>query len=139
MRIRNLQDAEAKLGKRGRTLVERAMGKQLYDKIEQLPKPNKYRNQPVEVDGQRFDSKLEEAVYRRLVAQYGRGGVIRQVSIPIGSKRIRPDFLCIVARHEDGTFTGRWLDAKGHATEAWSAKQNHLLDVYGLEIQVVKK
>lgn len=97
-------------------------------------KPTKYRNVPTERGGQRFDSKLEADVYDRLVAYYGKLNVIRQVSFPIGRKRIRPDFFVILA--------GRRFvvaDAKGIATDAWKSKANHLRDVHGIEIVLIHK
>lgn len=96
--------------------------------------PRKYRNEPTELDGERFDSKLEAAVFARLVAYYGRDRVIRQVSFPVGSLRIRPDFLVLLP-------CGRFAlaDAKGFATDAWKAKANHLRHFHGLEIALIRK
>ena len=101
-------------------------------------KPNKYHAQKVvTADGSKFDSKHERAVYQSLCAQYGKGSVIRQVSLPIGSKRIRPDFMVIVGTHSlDGRFTAFFADAKGMMTPAWSAKANHLNDAHGLKIKL---
>ena len=96
-------------------------------------KPSKFRNQRCEWQGQQFDSKLERDVYIALVGVYGKENVIRQVSMPIGGKRIRPDFLIIHERFEDGTFRAELADAKGVVTEGWSAKANHLESVHGLE------
>jgi len=101
--------------------------------------PRKYPNQPVKVDGVRYDSKLEAKVHARLELRHGRDSIIRQVSIPIGSKRIRPDFLIIHERYEDGTFRAELADAKGHATDAWEAKANHLKSQHGLSIRLIKK
>jgi len=100
----------------------------------------KYGNQPtINACGERFDSKLEERVYGQLRAAYGDAGVVRQVSIPVGDKRIRPDFLIIHSVMTDGRFIGELADAKGHATEGWTAKANHLKDKHGLSIREIKK
>lgn len=101
--------------------------------------PSKYRNQRCELEGERFDSKLERRVYQHFCDAYGVENVIRQVSFPIGNRRIRPDFLIILERFADGSFRGFLADAKGHATDAWKCRANHLRDKYGLDIRIVKK
>lgn len=101
------------------------------------PKPRKYRNQPCEVAGQKFDSKHEADCYLNLRAVYGAERVIRQVSIPIGSKRIRPDFLIIHEVFEDGTFRAELVDAKGMVAKEWSAKANHLETQHRLKIRLI--
>jgi hypothetical protein len=102
-------------------------------------KPKKYRNQPCEAGGEKFDSKLEAEAYKKLCALWGKENVIRQVSIPIGDKRIRPDFLVIKEVLEGGkVFVGFFADAKGFATDAWTAKANHLKDKHGLSIELIR-
>ena len=104
-----------------------------------MPKPKKYRNKPCEYEGQRFDSKLELKVYLDLVAVWGAPNVIRQVSIPIGKGRMRPDFFVITSRFDDGSFRGHFVDAKGVITAAWRRGANHLEDKHGIKISLVKK
>lgn len=99
----------------------------------------KYRNQPTEINGERFDSKLEARICEMLRTIHGERNVIRQISIPIGAARVRPDFLIIHERFEDGTFRAELADAKGVETQAWKAKANHLQDKHGINIRTIKK
>lgn len=85
-----------------------------------------------------FDSKLEHRVYQRLCLAHGERNVIRQVSIPLGKLRIRPDFMVIEERFGDGSFRARLVDAKGLPTREWRAKANHLEQAHGLEIQIIR-
>lgn len=99
--------------------------------------PRKYRNVPCEDrDGQKFDSKKECRDYETLCAHFGKENVIRQCSIPIGAKRIRPDFMVIKSRNGN-IITVEFMDSKGHATEAWKAKVNHLADAYRIKITLL--
>ena len=106
--------------------------------------PRKQRNQPCEIDGQKFHSKLEYGLYMSLCAGYGARNMIRQVSFPIGKNRIRPDFLIILERFKDGSFHAKLMDAKAwdkkkleyRCTEAWKARANHLFDKHGLKIEI---
>lgn len=110
--------------------------------IEAQAKPRKYRNVHVEADGQRFDSKHEYECYKRLVNQYGAKNVIRQVSIPIGKLRIRPDFMVVLNNFTDSDdglpySEVRFYDAKGVVTEGWKAKANDLEGRHGIEIRLI--
>lgn len=127
------QDARAEEAKALR-IVRELREKRERESVPAKPARRKYRNVPVEVDGQRFDSRLEADVYARLVSYYGRDRVIRQVSFPVGSRRIRPDFLVLLP---GGGFV--LADAKGFATDAWTAKANHLRDRHGLGIVLIRK
>lgn len=105
--------------------------------IPQSP-PRKFRNVPCEgADGAKFDSKKEKAVYDRLCAQHGKENVVRQVSIPIGARRIRPDFMVIFERFDDGTFRAGLIDAKGMATDAWKIKAEFLKVIHGIAISTL--
>jgi hypothetical protein len=116
---------------------------------ESHPTRRKYNNQPVvNLHGDKFDSKLEERVYQRLCALYGRGMVFRQVSIPLGGGvRIRPDFMVIeesAPRSNSGEcyafpcVTVCFYDAKGHETEAFRTKRR-ILASRGIEITLLRK
>ena len=110
-----------------------------------MPRPrSKYRNIPTVVDGQRFDSKLEAKVYGDLCLEYGKQNVIRQVSIPIGAQRIRPDFMVLIYKDpldkfEEPSYNVMFIDAKGRETPAWRAKANCLKALHGIEIQLRRK
>ena len=99
----------------------------------------KYRNIPCEVNGEKYDSKLEAKVHGDLIRGFCKERIIRQVSIPLGGKRIRPDFLVITDHFEDGSFRGFFADAKGKATRDWEAKAAWLLDKHGIKIRLIKK
>jgi len=103
------------------------------------PGRRKYRNVPTVIGGHRFDSRHEAEVWLALCATYGAKNVIRQVSLPIGEKRIRPDFLIIRQHFPDGTFRAEFADAKGMITQEWKAKSNHLTDKHGLKIRLITK
>ena len=103
----------------------------------------KYRNTPVYVDGERFDSKHERAIYDRLVAEHGAENVIRQVSLPIGGgNRLRVDFMVIwvdyaKSKTTPGCVLVEFIDAKGVVTDTWKAKARHLADKHGIKIRTM--
>lgn len=98
---------------------------------------SKYGNQRVEVDGMKFDSKHEAAVYQQLLMRVKAGelrAVIRQVKfdLPGGIAyiadfvAIRPDFFI------DGVY-----DAKSAATKqnrVYINKKKQMQALYGIEI-----
>lgn len=111
-------------------------------------KPRKYRNVPVEVNGEKFRSKLEAKVYADLCREYGESNVLREVSIQLGQgKRMRIDFVVIEAWRTGDVYKNanrrlpvmRFIDAKGKATEAWKLKAAWLLDKRGIEIELRTK
>jgi hypothetical protein len=98
---------------------------------------NKYRNQPIVVDGQRFDSKREARDFQNLLLRKHAGeirAIIRQVSIPLlsGKRRMRLDFVVIMS---DGAV--RWLDSKGFATKDWLIKRDEVEAAYGIKIETL--
>lgn len=101
-------------------------------------KAQKYRNQPTDVDGIRFDSKKEAGYYTQLQLAKAGGqikGFARQVSIPLpsGKRRIRLDF---VVHELDGRL--RWIDVKGgKPTEAWSVRRDEIQAMLGIVIETV--
>ncbi len=98
------------------------------------PKRNKYRAEPVVVDGERFDSKLEYRVYQRLCAGYGERNVMRQVTLRCGKNTMRIDFMIIEQRHDADRVTVSFRDAKGMETRDWTARANHLEDAHGIRV-----
>ncbi len=134
MRYRNLDDLRARCGPRA---AEQAAAVLAEREKPAAQAPRKYRNEPVEHDGERFDSRHEYRVAVALRVKHGRENVIRQVSLPLGELRIRPDFLIIHERFPDGTFRAELVDAKGMMTDAWRAKANHLEAQHGLRIRLV--
>ena len=114
---------------------------QAMDRIGQqtaISRPRKYRNEPVTVGGEKFDSRLEAKTCAAL--RLAHPAVFRQVSVPVGKLRMRLDFLIVHEVLEDGRFVGEFADAKGMITEGWAAKRNHFEDVYrGLKIRLIGK
>lgn len=97
----------------------------------------KYRNKPLEWQGEKFDSRHELDIYRKRLDARMNGyirAVIRQVSMPLPhtTRRIRVDFLLV---ENDGRL--RWEDAKGFETPAWRLKRQIVRDAYGIEIELV--
>jgi len=98
---------------------------------------SKYRNERVEFQGQKFDSRHELVVYLERQRQVLEGtirAVIRQVSLPLPgtARRIRVDFAVV---ENDGRI--RWEDAKGFDTPMGRLKRQQVKDAYGVEIELV--
>ena len=94
----------------------------------------KYRNQPVVVDGQRFDSKAEARHWTALRAELSVGRarlVLRQVPFHLpGGVTYRVDFL---VHRQDGAI--EFHEVKGHRTEVYRIKKRQVEALYGVEIQ----
>lgn len=92
-------------------------------------KPGKYRNQPVVMDGQRFDSKAEAAQYGLLRQTIESGTLkllLRQVPFRLhGNTTYRADFLCV---WRDGKIEVR--EVKGVWTDAAKIKWRQVKELY---------
>jgi len=100
------------------------------------PRRRKYGNEPVEIDGKRFDSKHEAEVWLQLKARRDAGelrAVMCQVRFPLPGKTwYVADFMVV---KEDGTF--EVLDAKSPATASnpvYRMKKRQMLEVNGIDI-----
>jgi hypothetical protein len=103
---------------------------------------NKYHAvKVVQPDGTVIDSKHEA----RVLAYLAHEGVavIPQVSIPLGKnpqsgrmQRIRLDALVILEVRDDGTFVGKFVDAKGLQTRDWTTKRNWFEQLYKARINI---
>jgi IS5 family transposase len=110
----------------------------------------KYRNQPVTIDGQRFDSQAEARRWAQLKL-LERGGEItsltRQqklelapsVRIP-GENRARPAvrYIADFAYLDCRTHTWVWEDVKGVQTAVFRLKQHLAKSVHNIDVRVVK-
>lgn len=101
-------------------------------------KPAKYRSQPIEVDGWRFDSKLEATRYVQLKARRARGEIryfLRQVPFHLapGSKYVVDFAVCLL----DGTFD--YEDTKGVDTPTSRTKRNLAEHLYGIKVRVLTR
>lgn len=106
---------------------------------EQPEKKRKYRNEPVTVDGIRFDSKHEAQVYQNLMLQVKAGElkcVCRQVGFDLpGGIRYIADFVTI-----GKDLTIEVLDAKSEATRknrVYINKKKQMLACWGIEVKEV--
>lgn len=101
-------------------------------------KPRKYRNEPVVVDGERFDSKLEARYYEQLKARRAAGEVlwwVRQVPFTLeGGVRYLADFLVVLAAGGADV-----IDCKGEDTQASINKRKQVKARYGVDVQLVRK
>lgn len=113
------------------------------------PKPRKYRNEPVEEGGIRFDSKKERDRYRELMARARVGEITtpsRQVRFAIVVAGLHIcDYVADFAYHErDGLTGARGLhvveDAKSEITRkqpVYRLKRKLMQAVHGIEIREV--
>lgn len=129
MRVRSIDDLPFAL----RAQVAQQMGGQ----AQQPPaaKPRKYRNEPVVVDGIRFDSKLEARYYEQLKLRRAAGEVawfIRQPRFDLpGGVVYRADFLAVLAA--GGVEV---VDTKGQDTRESINKRKQAKHLYGVDVIV---
>lgn len=109
---------------------------------------DKFSNIPTEVDGIKFDSKLEARYYCELVLRKKGGDILyflRQVPFHLpGGVIYRVDFV-IVSYHPQ--FSGNleppmaieYVDCKGWDTAAGKNKIRQVEAIYGVKIQLVRK
>jgi hypothetical protein len=95
----------------------------------------KYRNQPTEVDGHRFDSKREAARYVELQG-LRKAGVVswftRQVPFHLPGKiRYVADFLVVYA---DGRTVVEDVKSAGTRTQVYINKRKQVLALFGVEV-----
>ena len=104
---------------------------------EDKPRKSKYGNQRAEVDGLKFDSKHEAAVYQQLMLRVKAGelrAVIRQVKFDLpGGIAYIADFVAI----RNDLFLEGVYDAKSAATKqnrVYINKKKQMKALYGIEI-----
>ena len=100
-------------------------------------KPNKYQAVPMMVDGYRFASKAEAAYYETLKIRREAKDIqwfIRQVPFHLTphSKYVA-DFLYV-----DDAGGINIIDVKGHDTETSRLKRRQVMDIYGINVRVLK-
>lgn len=114
-------------------------------------KPHKYRAStgaqgPDGTGGTRtYRSKLEARLAQRLEAERQIGGVVAfvpEVSVPVGQmggKTLRHvlDQLAILEVRPDGSFVGRFVEAKGFDAPAGRRKRLAFERAYGIKVEVV--
>lgn len=99
----------------------------------QPPKRRKYKNQPVTIDGHRFDSQLEYRCCQWIELRHKAGEIlwyVRQVSFSLpGGVKYRADFLAVLAK--GGVEV---IDAKGILTQACKNKLKQMKAVHGIDV-----
>ena len=103
-------------------------------------KPNKWRNEPVTIDGIRFDSKAEGAYYRQLCILRDKGKLTfeRQTRHDI---KVNGVLICrylsdFVVTYTDGK--KEVIDVKGKETPEFKLKKKLMKAVHGIDIVIVK-
>lgn len=103
----------------------------------QQGKLSKYKNEPVEVDGMRFDSIAEATYYQRLKIMLQAGELthfLRQVPFDLpGGVKYRLDFLVF---YTDGLIDH--VDVKGAFTEVFRIKKRQVEALYPIKIRCLK-
>jgi len=112
------------------------------------PKRRKYGNQPVVVDGRRFDSKAEARRYEELLRLHAAGKIRWFCLQPVfrlpGGIEYRPDFLVVRdagLRRVSGRVEVAVEDVKGGRatrTKEYRLKKKLMRDRYGIEVAEVQ-
>ena len=110
---------------------------------------SKYRNEPIVVDGKRFDSRLEADFYAVLNQAYTAGSVrwfVRQVPFELqGGVRYRADFLVVWRADDPGNSFDRGLcrveviDCKGLVTQEAINKFKQVEAGYGVKVLLAQR
>lgn len=111
------------------------------------PRQSKYRNQPVVIDGIRFDSKREGARYQQLKMMLAVGKISdlkRQVPYELApavliNGRVKPalKYVADFTYKESGKVVVE--DVKGMLTDVYKIKRHLMLAIHGILIREVKK
>ena len=100
-------------------------------------KPRKYRNEPVIVDGIRFDSKKEAEHYRGLCL-LKRAGVVERIDLQVkhpltvNGEKVGTYIADFVVQFQDGRIEVQ--DVKGIRTPVYKLKKRLMKAIYGIEI-----
>ena len=104
------------------------------------PKRRKYGNQPVYVDGRRFDSKAEARRYEELFRLHAAGEILWFCLQPVfrlpGGIEYRPDF--IVCRKDGEVVVEDVKGGKATVTKEYRLKKRLMKGRYGIEIAEVQ-
>lgn len=106
-------------------------------------KPRKYRNEPITVDGIRFDSKREAAYYGEL-KQREKLGEVSAVDLQTPFAITGPDGLLITTYKADFCFWDhvadrfRVVDVKGVETKEFRIKKRLMKSLKGIDVEIVR-
>lgn len=140
----SLEEYKALQARRGRQALPcvppMASGVSVTDMEPDPPKRSKYGNRRVEIDGMKFDSRHEAAVYQALMLRVHAGEllcVLRQVPFDLpGNIRYFADFVTILPDMRVEAV----MDAKSEATRqnrVYINKKKQVKALYGIDIQEV--
>jgi hypothetical protein len=106
--------------------------------VPSAPKPSKYRNERVEIDGEVYDSKLEYSCHMALKRRKHLGEpiglILRQVPFRLeGGVVYRADFVVSTSAGPD--FVEVW-DAKGKDTRSSINKRKQVRARYGIDVRL---
>jgi len=122
---------------------ERADWTEAVQRFATAKKPGKYRSEPVQVEGIRFDSKLEADRYRELKLLRQSGEVLyflRQVPFDAATRVVyRADFLVVWNRMGTAGENVTVEDCKGFVTPTARVKIAAVQDRYGIKIQILTR
>lgn len=108
-----------------------------------IPPKRKYRNQPIEIDGEKFHSKLEAKHYHQLK--------LREKAGEIKDLARQPVYLLEANGCKIGKYTADFkffdiaqdkfvvVDSKGFDTDASKLRRKIVEALYGIEVEVWKK
>ncbi len=112
-----------------------------FNAMQTAPKSSKYRNEKVEIDGHRFDSKAEGARYWDL-RQLERVGAITdlelQPAFPLLVQGVRIGVYKADFRYRDELGVVIVEDVKGMKTAMYRWKAKHVKAQYGIEIVEIR-
>lgn len=113
------------------------------DQAAKPKKPRKYRNEPVVVDGIRFDSKREAAYYGELQVR-AKAGEVSAVELQKPFALLGPDGLLVATYKADFAFWDhvedrfRVIDVKGVETKEFRIKKRLMKSLKGIDVEVVR-
>lgn len=103
----------------------------------------KYKAIPTVYRGMRFASKLEAGYCRQLDEMKERGEIeyyLRQVPFPLpGGVKYLCDFMMVINCGGDGLKHLRYVEVKGYETRMGEMKRKQAEEIYGIEIEVVRR
>ena len=109
---------------------------------QQVAKPSKYRNQPITLDGIRFQSKAEARYYSQLKLREKAGevyGVELQKPFVITINGILIcTYRCDFSFYDHKEDRVRVIDVKGFSTPVFKLKAKMVKAQYGVTIEVIK-
>lgn len=117
--------------------IETISADQYNDLMTGKGKPRKYHNEPIEVDGIRFDSIAESTRYRELTHLLNAGEITcleLQVTYPLMVQGVRIASYIADFRYLDIDGDVVVEDVKGVRTAVYKLKKKHLKAQYGIEI-----